>query len=47
MIQERVDKKERAGRRGGGSGEGEKGGGERGMKRVDFTDGYDEMPGWT
>ena len=29
------------------SGEGRLGWGERGKRRVDFTDGYDEMPGWT
>ena len=31
----------------GETGRGQKGGGERGKRRVDFTDGYDEMPGWT
>ena len=30
----------------GETGRGQNRGGERGKRRVDFTDGYDEMPGW-
>ena len=42
---QRVKKRGRGWR--GETGRGQKGRGERGKRRVDFTDGYDEMPGWT
>ena len=35
------------GKRKGETGKGAKGRGRRGKRRGDFTDGYDEMPGWT